>query len=98
MDNLDEIHFNLKKSMKLIRDLTRGLATDRCILVLLFIVVVGRDANRHPMCVSHWPVGRLRHTFPVSDCRACCSVIVSRATMNVCAGTLCAVFRTYPIS
>jgi hypothetical protein len=29
----------MKKSMKLIRDLTRGLATDKCILTLLFIVV-----------------------------------------------------------
>ena len=47
VDHLDEIHFSMKKSMKLIRDLTRGLATDRCILVLLFIVVVGRDASHH---------------------------------------------------
>lgn len=41
VDGLDEIHFSLKKSMKLIKDLTRGLATDKCILTLLFIVVCG---------------------------------------------------------
>ena len=31
----------LKKSFKVIRDLTRGLATDKCILALLFLVVAG---------------------------------------------------------
>ena len=41
VDDLDEIHFSLKKSMKVIKDLTRGLATDKCILTLLFIVVMG---------------------------------------------------------
>ena len=41
VDDLDEIHFSLKKSMKVIKDLTRGLATDKCILTLLFIVVLG---------------------------------------------------------
>ena len=41
VDELDEIHFSMKKSMKLIKDLTRGLATDKCILTLLFVVVCG---------------------------------------------------------
>jgi|AntAceMinimDraft_11_1070367.scaffolds.fasta_scaffold41646_1 SNARE protein len=41
VDDLDEIHFSLQKSMKVIKDLTRGLATDKCILTLLFIVVMG---------------------------------------------------------
>ena len=41
VDDLDEIHFSLKKSMKVIKDLTRGLATDKCILTLLFVVVMG---------------------------------------------------------
>jgi len=41
VDDLDEIHFSLKKSFKVIRDLTRGLATDKCILTLLFLVVAG---------------------------------------------------------
>ena len=41
VDDLDEIHFSLKKSMRVIKDLTRGLATDKCILTLLFIVVAG---------------------------------------------------------
>ena len=41
VDDLDEIHFSLKKSFKVIRNLTRGLATDKCILALLFLVVAG---------------------------------------------------------
>lgn len=41
VDELDEIHFSMKKSMKVIKDLTRGMATDKCILILLFIVVCG---------------------------------------------------------
>ena len=30
MDDLDEIHFTLKKASAVIRDITRGLATDKC--------------------------------------------------------------------
>lgn len=41
VDGLDEIHFSMKKGMKLIKDLTRGLATDKCIMTLLFVVVCG---------------------------------------------------------
>ena len=41
VDDLDEIHFSLKKATRVIKDLTRGLATDKCILTLLFIVVAG---------------------------------------------------------
>jgi SNARE protein len=41
VDDLDEIHFSLKKSFGVLKDITRGLATDKCIMVLLFLVVVG---------------------------------------------------------
>lgn len=41
VDDLDEIHFSLKKSMDVIGDITRGLATDKCIMLLLFLIVVG---------------------------------------------------------
>lgn len=41
VDDLDEIHFSLKKSMNVIRDITRGLVTDKCIMLLLFLIIVG---------------------------------------------------------
>ena len=41
VDDLDEIHFSLKKSFGVLRDITRGLATDKCIMFLLFLVVAG---------------------------------------------------------
>ena len=41
VDDLDEIHFSLKKSFGVLKDITRGLATDKCILFLLFLVVSG---------------------------------------------------------
>ena len=41
VDDLDEIHFSLKKSFGVLKDITRGLATDKCIMLLLFLVVVG---------------------------------------------------------
>jgi len=31
----------LKKSFGVLKDLTRGLATDKCIMLLLFLVVAG---------------------------------------------------------
>lgn len=30
IDDLDEIHFTMKKASQVIRDMTRGMATDRC--------------------------------------------------------------------
>ena len=30
LDTLDEIHFSMKKAGQVIRDITRGVATDRC--------------------------------------------------------------------
>lgn len=41
VDDLDEIHFSMKKTAKIIKDITRGMATDKCILLLLLIVVLG---------------------------------------------------------
>ena len=41
VDDLDEIHFSLKKSFDVIRDITRGLATDKCIMLLLFLIIAG---------------------------------------------------------
>jgi novel plant SNARE len=41
VDDLDEIHFSLKKSFAVIKDMTRGLATDKCIMLLLFLVIAG---------------------------------------------------------
>ena len=41
VDDLDEIHFSLKKSFGVLKALTRGLATDKCIMLLLFLVVAG---------------------------------------------------------
>eukprot|EP00898_Chlorokybus_atmophyticus_P004456 jgi/Chlat1/5010/Chrsp32S08950 len=38
-DDLDAIQFSLKKSAGLIRDMTRQLATDRCIALMLVLVV-----------------------------------------------------------
>lgn len=39
--DLDEIHFSMKKARQVIRDLARGLATDRCIMFFLLLVVIG---------------------------------------------------------
>jgi len=41
VDDLDEIHFSLKKSFGVLKDITRGLATDKCIMFLLFLVCAG---------------------------------------------------------
>lgn len=39
--DLDEIHFSMKKARQVIRDLARGLATDKCIMFFLLLVVIG---------------------------------------------------------
>lgn len=41
IDDLDEIHFTMKKARQVIRDMARGLATDKCIMLLLLLVVLG---------------------------------------------------------
>ncbi|KAK9915749.1 hypothetical protein WJX75_003579 [Coccomyxa subellipsoidea] len=40
LDTLEEIRFDMKKAGQVIRDITRGLATDKCIMMLLMIVVI----------------------------------------------------------
>ena len=39
--DLDEIHFSMKKAQSVIRDMARGLATDKCIMFVLLLVVIG---------------------------------------------------------
>lgn len=41
LNDLDDITFNMKKAQKVIGDITRGLATDKCILCLVCLIVVG---------------------------------------------------------
>ena len=39
-DDLDEIHFSMKRASIVLRDMARGLATDKCILAFLLLVVL----------------------------------------------------------
>ncbi|KAG2434695.1 hypothetical protein HXX76_007585 [Chlamydomonas incerta] len=41
VDDLNEIEFTMKKASAVIRDITRGLLTDKCIAFLLLLTVVG---------------------------------------------------------
>ncbi|XP_023539777.1 novel plant SNARE 11-like [Cucurbita pepo subsp. pepo] len=41
VNELDSIHFSLKKASKLVKELGRQIATDKCIMALLFIIVIG---------------------------------------------------------
>ncbi|EFJ47278.1 Qb-SNARE, NPSN-family [Volvox carteri f. nagariensis] len=41
VDQLNEIEFTMKKATQIIRDITRGLLTDKCIAFLLLLVVLG---------------------------------------------------------
>lgn len=41
VDDLDQIHFSMKKAQKIIRDITRGIATDKlvfCIHILDYVL------------------------------------------------------------
>lgn len=40
-DDLDEIHFSMRKAKQVLRDMARGLATDKCIMMFLLLVVIG---------------------------------------------------------
>ena len=40
-DELDELQFSVRKSLNLVRDITKGLATDRCVITLMLLVAVG---------------------------------------------------------
>ena len=40
INDLDEIKFTLKTAGKLVRDLTKSLATDKCIMTFMMLVVI----------------------------------------------------------
>jgi SNARE protein len=41
LNDLDEIHFTMRKARQIMREMARGLATDKCLMGLLLLVVVG---------------------------------------------------------
>ncbi|KAM7491138.1 hypothetical protein LguiA_034059 [Lonicera macranthoides] len=41
VNDLDSIHFSIKKASQLVKEIGRQVATDRCIMALLFLIVVG---------------------------------------------------------
>ncbi|KAL7111313.1 hypothetical protein ACP275_05G080200 [Erythranthe tilingii] len=41
VNELDSIHFSIKKATKLVKEIGRQVATDRCIMALLFLIVIG---------------------------------------------------------
>nr|XP_023920764.1 novel plant SNARE 11-like [Quercus suber] len=41
VNQLDSIHFPIKKASQLVKELGRQVATDKCIMALLFLIVIG---------------------------------------------------------
>ncbi|KAA6420337.1 MAG: putative plant SNARE 11-like, partial [Trebouxia sp. A1-2] len=41
VDDLDQIHFSMKKAQKIIRDITRGIATDKAIMGFIMLLLMG---------------------------------------------------------
>ncbi|XP_052170587.1 novel plant SNARE 11 [Diospyros lotus] len=41
VNELDSIHFSIKKASKLVKEIGRQVATDRCIMAMLFLIVLG---------------------------------------------------------
>ncbi|CAK9173335.1 unnamed protein product [Ilex paraguariensis] len=41
VNELDSIHFSIKKASQLVKEIGRQVATDRCIMALLFLIVLG---------------------------------------------------------
>ncbi|KAL0409283.1 UNVERIFIED_CONTAM: putative plant SNARE 11 [Sesamum radiatum] len=41
VNELDSIHFSLKRASQLVKEIGRQVATDRCIMALLFLIVMG---------------------------------------------------------
>ncbi|PIM98150.1 hypothetical protein CDL12_29372 [Handroanthus impetiginosus] len=41
VNELDSIHFSIKKASQLVKEIGRQVATDRCIMALLFLIVMG---------------------------------------------------------
>ncbi|KAG6636064.1 hypothetical protein CIPAW_11G084800 [Carya illinoinensis] len=41
VNEMDSIHFSIKKASQLVKELGRQVATDRCIMALLLLIVIG---------------------------------------------------------
>ncbi|KAJ6942908.1 SNARE 11-like [Populus alba x Populus x berolinensis] len=41
VNELDSIHFSIKKASQMVKEIGRQVATDKCIMALLFLIVVG---------------------------------------------------------
>ncbi|KAK1326315.1 putative plant SNARE 11 [Acorus calamus] len=41
VNELDSIHFSIKKASQLVKEIGRQVATDRCIMAMLFLIVMG---------------------------------------------------------
>ncbi|KAK3134569.1 hypothetical protein QOZ80_6AG0550830 [Eleusine coracana subsp. coracana] len=41
INELDSIHFSIKKASQLVKEIGRQIATDRCIMAMLFLIVAG---------------------------------------------------------
>ncbi|GMJ00441.1 novel plant snare 11 [Hibiscus trionum] len=41
VNELDSIHFSINKASKLVKELGRQVATDKCIMAMLFLIVIG---------------------------------------------------------
>ena len=41
VEDLDQIHFSLKRARRLVRDIARQLATDKCIMAFLGLIALG---------------------------------------------------------
>ncbi|XP_044484497.1 novel plant SNARE 11-like [Mangifera indica] len=41
VNELDSIHFSIKKASQLVKEIGRQVATDKCIMALLFLIVIG---------------------------------------------------------
>ncbi|KAI7979106.1 putative plant SNARE 11 [Camellia lanceoleosa] len=41
INEMDAIHFSIKKASKLVKEIGRQVATDKCIMALLFLIVLG---------------------------------------------------------
>jgi SNARE protein len=41
VNELDSIHFSIKKASQMVKEIGRQVATDRCIMALLFLIVAG---------------------------------------------------------
>nr|GMD94207.1 novel plant SNARE 11 [Ipomoea batatas] len=81
VNELDSIHFSIKKASQLVKEIGRQVATDRCIMGLLFLIVigviaiiivkVGRFLSFHVLSVSRKCFYHI-HCNPKSECQHIC--------------------------